>query len=97
MADTKVDNGRARIIEVLGWFAVQMRDKLVEPRCEAKGDWREDGVPLLLDKLRGELSELDYAIGEGMAPDLVIGECVDVANYAMMIADLVNTKYRDDA
>lgn len=71
-------------------FAARMHAKLSEPRCVAKGHWAGCTPSYLLGLLRDEMREL---VGELTAPTLeperVVGECVDVANVAMMIADVL--------
>jgi len=74
---------RALREEVL-WFATEMEVVLQENNH--KGGWVNCHVLDLLSKLQEEISELITAIREGESED-VIKECVDIANYAMMIAD----------
>jgi len=67
----------------LNIFSQYMEHKL--KLNDHKGGWEEIPTPTLINKLRGELNELEEAIrGE---PDLnIMFEAADVANYAMMIA-----------
>jgi NTP pyrophosphatase (non-canonical NTP hydrolase) len=66
-------------------FAIDMELKLM--RNDAKGDWRGMDVGQLLDLLEAELDELADAVMNGTDDD-VIDEAADVANFAMMIADV---------
>lgn len=66
-------------------FAWDMARKL---KCnEPKGGWDELTVGELFGLLEDELAELADTIMNGTADD-VIDEAADVANFAMMIADL---------
>ena len=70
----------------LPWFAWQMALKLGESRNEAKGAYREMTVEELLDRIEDEVAELRLASGPGFSPADIANECVDVANFAMMLA-----------
>ncbi len=52
---------------------------------QKKGGWENKSLPELFDKLRGEITELEEAIGGGNYIEILL-EAADVANYAMMIA-----------
>lgn len=71
----------------LSWFAYWMAEKLGTPKNEAKASYLSDDTTesYLVDRLKEELDELDTAI-DGDVDSEVIGECIDVANFAMMIA-----------
>ena len=71
--------------ELLTWFAGEMAAKL-ELRQYRGDDWREMGLPWLGDRLEEEISELVEA-WESDDLAAMVGEAVDVANYAAMIAD----------
>ena len=67
------------------WFAEQMEKKL--KACDGlKPHWRTQTIPNLIKCLDVEFEELMGARNE----DDIILEAVDVANYAMMIADVAN-------
>jgi len=74
--------------EVLA-FAIRMEEKLRTKDAEYPRSWREDTLEGLFAHLDEEVIELDTAIGAVSNGDMqkVIGEAVDVANMAMMIAD----------
>ncbi|MEW9578589.1 hypothetical protein U9K47_25090 [Bacillus toyonensis] len=77
------------------WFAEHMESKLSEN--DHKGGWEEDTADDLLEKLKAELVELKGELEPDLVPSSVpvwsaniIRECADIANYAMMIADITN-------
>lgn len=55
-----------------------------------KGGWQYEDPLCLLDRLREESRELKCAVGGAITPDpdSVGSEAADVANFAMMIADV---------
>ena len=57
-------------------------------RNDHKGGWRGSGAIWLLSRLKEEVAELDEAIDSGDARR-ICGEATDVANFAMMIWDVV--------
>lgn len=67
-------------------FAVVMQDKLDEN--DHKRHWRTCSAKWLLNRLKQETAELERAVGMGAAPDVVEREAADVANFAMMVADV---------
>lgn len=77
--------------EQVKWFAEQMENKLKEN--EYKGGWDDCNVYWLWQRLRDESRELLNAIDLcrdlGADKNNIIREAVDVANFAMMIADIV--------
>jgi NTP pyrophosphatase (non-canonical NTP hydrolase) len=73
------------------WFAERIKQKLREPRNEAKPSWRDDDLPTLFGKLADELAELDEAIAIKKNVSAIIDEAVDCAAYSMAIADLVRS------
>lgn len=79
----------------LMWFANQQEKKLSK-RMASKVAWQKTGVRVLANRLLDEVEELVVEIKKGMEQtrqgsmpdtDSIIDECVDVANFAMMIAD----------
>lgn len=83
---------RAEREAAVDWFTERMKDKLREPRNEAKGGWRADGLWTLLRRFEDESAELWDEVCEDDAYNIgnveaIISEAVDVANFAMMIAD----------
>lgn len=70
----------------LAWFAERMEQKL--RANDHKRHWRELEFEMLVVGLVEELDELTDAIGE-RDTEAIIDECVDVANRAMMLADLL--------
>ena len=72
--------------EPLSWFAWRMAAKL--DANAHKGSWRELSPFFLLHRLRQETAELARALHSGAAREAIIDEAADVANFAMMIADM---------
>jgi hypothetical protein len=85
-------------ISRLGPFFEMMEEQL---RANShKGDWRERVVhrPGVADellttahaliRLEEELRELRLAVETGQEPEVVLGEAADVANFALIVADL---------
>jgi NTP pyrophosphatase (non-canonical NTP hydrolase) len=64
--------------------------KVMESRLRAndhKPGWKQDIAPALFRRLQEEAAELDGAIDFG-TPGEIAKEAADVANFAMMIADV---------
>jgi hypothetical protein len=70
------------------WFADQMELKLKDN--DYKGGWDKCTGIYLMGKLLEETIELKNTLDQKFDPKLVVEEAIDVANFAMMIAD----KYR---
>lgn len=68
-------------------FAAMMERKL--QANEHKGGWQDDTALALLRRLREEADELERCLQVGMSAPTVAYEAADVANFAMMIADVV--------
>jgi len=68
----------------LEWFARRMEDKLFQK--DFKGGWQKETYMSLLRGMMLEIVELTEAITEKDSNE-IIDEAVDVANYAMMMAD----------
>lgn len=71
-------------------FAKLMEAKLKDN--DHKGGWDQDTIEQLRYKLECEVIELKNVLECFDSPIEVIYECVDVANFAMMIADLTLRK-----
>lgn len=76
-----------KLRESVRWFAERMEEKL--KANDHKGGWRNGNCTLqyLSMRLTQERKELKKAIAS-MDKELIIKECADIANFAMMIADL---------
>lgn len=72
------------------WFLGEMQLKLQEN--SHKEGWINLHYPYLLRRIGGELAELRRAIKKGDEEE-IIREAADVANFAMMIADIARHKY----
>lgn len=74
-------------------FAKVMEYKLA--RNDFKNQWRDRGAEdskWFLDRLKDEVQELEEALEEGSALDVIL-ETADVANFAMMIADVFSREH----
>lgn len=69
--------------EVLA-FAIAMERKLRTQDAASGQSWKDADIDYLLDRLADEVVELNGAVVDGAH---VLGEAVDVANFAMMVAD----------
>ncbi|MCP4488980.1 MAG: hypothetical protein GY820_16960 [Gammaproteobacteria bacterium] len=82
--------------EFVNNFAEAMERKL-QKHDDEKGDtgWLDNNCPVkfLLSQLKEELEELEDSIAEVM-PEHARQECVDVANFAMMIWSRIWTNNR---
>lgn len=76
--------------EQVKWFADQMELKLKEN--DHKGDWDGCSIDYLIQRLYEEFTEL-FAIIHTNDKELIISECADVSNFAMMIADKFKNCY----
>lgn len=73
------------------WFAGRMTNKLLQNMH--KGPWDECSYAYLLTRLEQELDELRQAVRSGSGGE-IINEAADVANFAMMIADVTRQAIR---
>lgn len=71
--------------EPVRWFAEQMEKKL--KANDHKGGWTKDMLPYLGRRFGEEVNEFVEAMASG-DESATINEAADVANFAMMIADL---------
>ena len=73
--------------EALHSFQSEMWKKL---KANAhKGGWAKESVLTLLRRAEDELGELRSAVDAGESPERIASECADVANFVMMVADVV--------
>lgn len=70
--------------QTVDWFASRMKVKLAE-RVH-KGNWLDQDPNELARALMGEIGELAHATYNS-DNESILWECVDVASYAMMLAD----------
>lgn len=88
---TKMKEVRPR----LDAFVDRMRTRLAKKKNQKKSDWREGyDILWLFEKLEREVQELKFVIYEENdstveARKKISHECADVANFAMMISDIV--------
>lgn len=74
-----------QVATTVTWFSVELKRKLMTRL--RKRNWRSSSVHDLYLKLRREVVELTYAVGNDSRDD-ILQECLDVAAFAMMIADI---------
>lgn len=67
-------------------FALAMEDKLRQN--DHKGGWDDCSKQYLAMRLTQEREELRSAIARGDPPEDIMKEAADIANFAMMVADL---------
>ena len=66
------------------WFAKRMENKLIAN--DHKGGWQGEPNYYFTTCIKDELDELQSALMSGNETE-AINECVDIANFAMMLAD----------
>lgn len=83
--------------ESVKWFAEQMEAKLKEN--DEKGGWDDCNIYWLIKRMREETNELLKAVNLhrdlGATKENIIREAADVANFAMMIADIARKYLKD--
>jgi len=84
---------RAEYLRALEWFQGEMDKKLSRPKNLEKGHWHEMGLIEIYKRIVDELHELiDEVTYHPRDYTNIISECCDVANFAMMLADLARAK-----
>lgn len=71
-------------------FAETMEEQLKEN--DYKGGWQNCSNSYLLGRLKDEVEELKIALLDYESGPAIVKEAVDVANFAMMIADLNSSR-----
>lgn len=66
-------------------FACDMEKELREN--DHKDGWGDLSHAWILNRIKQEYEELRRAVETGRAPEIIISECADVANFCMMLAD----------
>lgn len=83
--------------ESVKWFAEQMESKLREN--DKKGGWDNCNIYWLIKRINEETNELLNAVDLhrdlGATKENIIRESVDVANFAMMVADITRKYLKD--
>ena len=86
-----------QVRESVKWFAEQMENKLKEN--DKKGGWDDCNIYWLIQRIREETNELLSAVNLnrdlGATKENIIREAADVANFAMMIADIARKHLKD--
>ena len=76
------------------WFATMMELKL--QKHDNKSGWINSTPEELMDRVWNEFEELTQALVTDADPRDIIKECADVANFCMMIADLMKRRLKDE-
>lgn len=93
---SKESEGEIELRPAVVWFAQLMERKL--RACAWKGGWEELSLGTLAAAMREEVAELDGALDALLTDDgptnlhAVAQEAADVANFAMMIADVAQAR-----
>ena len=77
---------RGQINRVIKQFSKAMKDKMLE-HLDRPG-WKGEDVFWLAGRLKEEADELFFALDSFKPQKEILEECADVANFAMMIADV---------
>jgi len=79
-------------------FSTNMEEKLrVHDEDKGLAGWIDMDPKKLLELLMGEVLELsDVMIGTEWDNQKIINECADVANYAMMITDIIRSRKNNE-
>ena len=72
------------------WFSAKMKDELLK-HLDRPG-WQGESLGYLRERLEEEFQELDDLMATIPERKDVISECADIANFAMMIADIYRKK-----
>jgi NTP pyrophosphatase (non-canonical NTP hydrolase) len=94
--ESRKDSLRPYIREEVSWFADEMETRL--QANDWKGGWKNCDLPLLFARMIEEAGELSAAM-HGIEEGDILKEAADVANFAMMIADVARdccAKYREE-
>ena len=78
---------------LISWFVDAMVAKL--DANDHKGHWENSSLQYLCTRLAQEKKELSSAIAQDLTPEEIIAECADVANFAMMIAEVYKNEYAE--
>lgn len=77
--------------EEIALFAIEMEKKMSKRDPERGNDWRYEKIKYFRKRLDDEVDELDDAI-KNKTPEEAMDECLDVANFAMMLYWGLNMK-----
>jgi NTP pyrophosphatase (non-canonical NTP hydrolase) len=87
----------AEIRSEVSWFSGLMEKELKEN--DHKGGWQNESMEHMLVRLQEERDELVYAIDKFLIdkkdPREIFSEAADVANFAMMIADIARLQSQE--
>lgn len=83
----------AKALPRLEWFKGEMLKELEKPENGGRAeDWREASLYFLLERLNVHVDRLQTSLFSNSMANIT-KDCVDVANYALMIADVNKSRY----
>jgi len=85
----QIEHQKGLIKNSVDWFSYLMTSEL---KKHLSRRWKHESIAYLEDRLGEELAELCDAMESNQPKDVVEKECADVANFAMMIADVYRQK-----
>lgn len=59
---------------------------------DPNGGWKDESLEYLFNRLEDEVSEMRTALSNPDFPEGIQTECVDIANFAMMIFDVLSIR-----
>ena len=86
----KNEHQKGLIKNSVEWFSHLMTDVLMKHLT--KPGWKHEAIEYLEDRLGEEVEELYSAIESNQPKEAVEKEAADIANFAMMIADVYRQK-----
>lgn len=82
---------------IVNRFAAAMINILIENEVKkGKKGWNNLSNTHLLKRIKEETNEIEEALLNNVSPNEVIRECVDVANFCMMLADNIEKRTKLD-
>lgn len=81
------------------FFTTHMLEKMLK-RCTKRGDsWKTCTIEQMIDRIYDEIMELEKAKNHLLTPmnlPEMYEECVDIANQAMLLADVLERRWNED-
>lgn len=88
----RIEHQKGMIKNSVSWFSSLMTNELMKHL--SRPGWKHECIAYLEDRLGEEIAELCDAIESNQPKDVVEKEAADVANFAMMIADVYRQKVK---
>jgi NTP pyrophosphatase (non-canonical NTP hydrolase) len=82
-----------KVNQTVKWFAERMKNKMMQNNH--KRNWRDEPLQDLIIAISTEFGELVEALEKGDFEE-IIDECADVANFAMMVADIIRREKKNE-